>query len=915
MRTHSFYFSGNAKNKHEFGTGFIVDKSIDHVIIGFVPINKYMCTLRLKTKKFKVSLLNVHAPTETKEDATKDEFYAEIEQILNQMPSTDVKILLGDFNAQIGKENCFRSVVGNHSLHDLSNDNGCRVCTFAMSNGLVIKSTQFERKDIHKVTWTSNDGRTRTQIDHVLIDGKFSSNIIDVRSYRGTLHESDHALVKIRMRARWPRRNVGDKNVRPKFNVEKLKDDETVTKYRRKIESLIEQQNDDDLSSSEMVRQNNEIIKQAADEVLGRTMRNRSSHWFDDECQRAVEERKVERLKGNTRSKVAAYKRKRIQVYRLLRRKKREHLNQEISNLEASNRNGNVRDFYKMTKQQRKQFQPRSIKINDEHGQLLSDEKEIANRWGEYFHDLLNKPTIQRPQRTFQNAEPMIETPTYEEVTEAIHKLKPNKSPGDDNIPAELIKAAGPDLWHRLHQIVNRVWDEERVPEDWQMGLLIPIFKKGARVECKNYRGICLLNVAYKVLAEILYSRLEIYAEEITGDYQCGFRRGRSTTDQIFTIRQIMEKAWEYNVTIHQLFLDFKQAYDSIDRQALFGIMEEFGIPKKLINLTKATLTDTKCKVLILNVQSDPFDINTGLRQGDKLSTILFNLALEKVTRAMTVNWNGTIFTSSKQVTAFADDADLMGRGTIAIKEMFVEMDREAETIGLKISEDKTKYLTLDRKQGSRIGQNITIDDYNFEVVQSFRYLGSIINTDNDVDEEIKTRLMQGNRCFYALKHLFRNSLVSRNTKLRLYKTLIRPIVMYGCETWSLTQRQESQFNCFERRVLRSICGPLCEQGRWRIRTNRELTEIYGDETLVGAIKSARLRWAGHVARMDEDRMPKKVMDRNFDNNRSRGRPRKRWLDGVEEDARKLDVGQWRSLAQDRSRWRNVVESAKTRLG
>src|SRR5262249_17782791 len=153
---------------------------------------------------------------------------------------------------------------------------------------------------------------------------------------------------------------------------------------------------------------------------------------------------------------------------------------------------------------------------------------------------------------------------------------------------------------------------------------------------------------AYKVLAEILYIRLQIYAEEITGDYQCGFRRGRSTTDQIFIIRQIMEKAWEYTATIHHLFLDFKQAYDSIDRQRLFGNMEECGIPKKLINLTKATLTDNKCKVLILNVQSDPFDINTRLRQGDKLSTILFNLALEKVIRAMTVNWNETIFTSSK---------------------------------------------------------------------------------------------------------------------------------------------------------------------------------------------------------------------------------------------------------------------------
>jgi exonuclease III len=184
MRTHCFYFSGNSNNKHEFGTGFIVDKSIDHAVIGFVPINKYMCTLRLKTNKFKVTLLNVHAPTETKEDGIKDAFYAEIEQILNSLPATDVKVILGDFNAQLGKENCFRSVAGMHSLHDFSNDNGCRVANFAMANGMVVKSTQFQRKDIHKETWSSNDGRTRSQIDHVLIDRRFSSNIINVRSYR-----------------------------------------------------------------------------------------------------------------------------------------------------------------------------------------------------------------------------------------------------------------------------------------------------------------------------------------------------------------------------------------------------------------------------------------------------------------------------------------------------------------------------------------------------------------------------------------------------------------------------------------------------------------------------------------------------------------------------------------------------------
>src|ERR1700744_3058784 len=222
-----------------------------------------------------------------------------------------------------------------------------------------------------------------------------------------------------------------------------------------------------------------------------------------------------------------------------------------------------------------------------------------------------------------------------------------------------------------------------------------------------------------------------------------------------------MEKSWEFNITIHQLFVDFKQAYDSLDRNVFFSIMEEFCIPMKLTRLTKATLMDTKCRILIQNSPLDPFDIDTGFKQGDRLSTLLFNLALEKVARAMSINWNGTILNTSKQLTAFADDTDLLGRGILKVQESFVEMDMEARKVGLVVSEDKTKYMVLDRSHGTRIGQNLTMNEYNFEVVQSFKYLGSIVNVANDLDEELKTRTIQDNRCFYALKHLFRSNEVS----------------------------------------------------------------------------------------------------------------------------------------------------------
>jgi hypothetical protein len=104
---------------------------------------------------------------------------------------------------------------------------------------------------------------------------------------------------------------------------------------------------------------------------------------------------------------------------------------------------------------------------------------------------------------------------------------------------------------------------------------------------------------SYKILSSILFSWLVPYINEITGDYQCGFRRNRLTTDQIFCIRQILEKEWEYNETVHQLFIAFKKAYDSVRREVLYNILTEFGVPMKLVRLIKMCLHETYSKVRI----------------------------------------------------------------------------------------------------------------------------------------------------------------------------------------------------------------------------------------------------------------------------------------------------------------------------
>jgi endonuclease/exonuclease/phosphatase family metal-dependent hydrolase len=132
----------------------------------------------------------------------KDSFYEELGRVFDQFPRYDMKILLGDFNAKVGRENIFKPTIGNVSLHEISNDNGIRVVNFAKSKNLVVKSTMFPHCKIHKHTWTSPEGNTHNQIDHVLINRRQHSSILDVQSFRGADCETDHYLVGAKVKER-----------------------------------------------------------------------------------------------------------------------------------------------------------------------------------------------------------------------------------------------------------------------------------------------------------------------------------------------------------------------------------------------------------------------------------------------------------------------------------------------------------------------------------------------------------------------------------------------------------------------------------------------------------------------------------------------------------------------------------------
>ena len=204
---------------------------------------------------------------------------------------------------------------------------------------------------------------------------------------------------------------------------------------------------------------------------------------------------------------------------------------------------------------------------------------------------------------------------TIGEVTTSIGQLKNNKSPGCDEIPAEILKVLSGDIAAHMTSCFNEIWDTHMVPQDFQKAIIVNLFKnKGDSADCNNYTGISLLSVAGKVLSRIMVNRLIPVLEKLLPDSQCGFRPGRGTVDLIFTLRQLQEKAIEQNTALHVVFIDLTKAFDTIDRNTLWSIMERLGIPPKFIAVCRSVHTNKFAQVLHNGKLTDSFLTNTGVR-------------------------------------------------------------------------------------------------------------------------------------------------------------------------------------------------------------------------------------------------------------------------------------------------------------
>nr|KAG5690573.1 hypothetical protein BaRGS_009235 [Batillaria attramentaria] len=466
-------YSGHEDGQpHMHGVALLMTPEATQALLSWEPVSPRILSARFNSKGRKVTILQCYAPTNVADEEEKENFYEQLQAVLDKAPRRDLKILMGDLNAKVGTDNTDRELImGKHGT-GTQNENGELLTEFCTTNDL-----------------------------------------------RGADAASDHHLViaaiKIKLKA------YRDQADRPshKYNVHSLKESVKTNAFRCELRNRFSAL---DTPPEETIEEHWHDLRETwtatCKKVLGKKTRQHKEWLTSDTWDLITERKRLKDLINHTddqddkRDLQAQYWDVNRQVKRSARNDKRNFINDLTEEAETAAGQRNMKRLYEITRTLSGKNNNPTRPVKDKNGQIITKEEDQRTRWVEHFKETLNRPPPPVPPDIPPAAQLLdISTnpPTKTEIIKAIKSLKSGKAAGPDGIPPEALKADIQTSTDMLHPLLRKIWENESVPQDWKKGHLVKLPKKGDLTSCSNWRGIMLLSIPGKVLTRIILERLK----------------------------------------------------------------------------------------------------------------------------------------------------------------------------------------------------------------------------------------------------------------------------------------------------------------------------------------------------------------------------------------------------------------------
>lgn len=879
-------YSGVQEGRAKAGVAVFLSKEMSRCMREWKCVSERIVRVRLRIEGEWVTVIQVYAPTEDSKDEVKEGFYEQLQETVKEVQKRDKLIVMGDLNARVGNNaKVWREVIGKQG-EVVENGNGKRLLQFCAENDMVVTNTWFQHKDIHKFTWECRGRNQRSIIDYFLVRREMRCQVRDVKVVRGAEIGSDHYLllmvIKLKTKGQKPReRKTGGVSIR----VEKLKDKEVRWMFEAKLRSKYFNRTARQIGGQTVEVAWNELkegVLRSAVEVCGMSRKRsgrRRTAWWSKEVQDAVKAKKAayKRLlnQGSEEAKLAYNEAKKEAKSRVKKAKNDEWI--RLGEQMEKDAKGMQRRFWSRI---RPKGMETATHIRGLDGELKSG-AEALSRWREHFDNLLNGNAGQGTEEVGRDGtEGQVEEGEIEveEVKRAVRKLKSGKAGGVCGIQVEMVKAGGFTMVQWLKEVFEVAWKCGKTPNEWREAIIVPIHKKGSRTECGNYRGISLLSVVGKIYARIVSDRLRVLTDSVIMDEQGGFRASRGCVDQVFVVKQVIEKVIEKDKIAYAAFIDLEKAYDSVSREKLWEALSDYGVRGKLLLAIQSLYEDGWARVRVGGRESSRFEVKKGVRQGCPMSPWLFNIFIDRIVTEARKHFYGSVqlTTGQMEVLLFADDLMLMAETEEALQHNLQELNDVLDKWGMKANWQKTKVMRIGRKQDVC---NVEVNGEAVEQVKDMKYLGVMISGDGSMDREVEQRIGMASKMIGAIgSTVLGRKELSKGTKLRVVNAMVIPTLTYGCEAWALQTKHKGRIQATQMRVLRRIEGVTRLD---RIR-NVDIKGRLRQEGVVDIVRRRQQNWKQRLEEMDSDRVTKKVYDGEIPGKRPRGRPRRRWTDNFE---------------------------------